>query len=117
MHAIFVLMNAVSTREALIIVQVLFQKCENISCNIIKCMADYIKTFDSVSHEQMMKVMERYSINGKNLKIISNLYWNQSVLFRIDGDHADRVKIIREVRQRYIISLAVLNLTQEDISR
>ncbi|CAG9832640.1 unnamed protein product [Diabrotica balteata] len=46
-----------------------------------------------------MEVLKRTEIDGRDLKIIANLYWNQSPVFRIDGEYIDHVNILRGVRQ------------------
>ncbi|KAL1447016.1 hypothetical protein WDU94_015647 [Cyamophila willieti] len=111
----FGFVNAVGTREALFSVQVLFQKCRDVSCNVFACLIDYKKAFDRVRHEQMMEILKRTGIDGKDLKIIANLYWNQSAILRIDGDHTDQVKILRGVRQGCNISPLIFNLYSEHI--
>ena len=45
-HNQFGFVNAVGTREALFSVQVLFQKCRDISCIIFTCLIDYQKAFE-----------------------------------------------------------------------
>ena len=95
----FGFVNAVGTREALFGVQILFQKCRDVSCDVFACLIDYKKAFDRVRHEQMMEVLKRTGNDGKDLKIIANLYWNQSAVLRIDGEYTDQVKILRGVRQ------------------
>ena len=43
-----------------------------------------MKAFDKVKHEDLMKILERLEIDGKDLRIIKNLYWNQKVVVKID---------------------------------
>jgi Reverse transcriptase (RNA-dependent DNA polymerase) len=58
-HNQFGFVNAVGTREALFSVQVLFQRCRDVSCNVFACLIDYQKAFDRVRHKQMMDVLQR----------------------------------------------------------
>lgn len=111
----FGFVNAVGTREALFSVQVLFQKCRDVSCDVFACLIDYKKAFDRVRHDQMIDVLKKTGMDGKDLRIIANLYWNQSAVLRVDGEHTEQVKILRGVRQGCVISPLIFNLYSEHI--
>lgn len=59
----------------------------------------------------MMNVMKDCSIDGKDLRIIKNLYWNQSASVKIDHDKREEVKIPRGC----ILSPFIFNLYSERI--
>uniref|UniRef100_A0A8D8YBA7 Craniofacial development protein 2 n=3 Tax=Cacopsylla melanoneura TaxID=428564 RepID=A0A8D8YBA7_9HEMI len=111
----FGFVNAVGTREALFSAQVLFQKCRDVSCNVFACLIDYKKAFDRVRHEQMIEILKETGIDGKDLRIITNLYWNQTAVLRVDYEHTEQVEILRGVRQGCIISPILFNLYSEYI--
>ena len=74
--------NAVGTREALFSIQVLFQRCRDMNYDIYACFIDYQKAFDRVQHYKMIEVLKNVGIDDKDLRIISNLYWNQTAVVR-----------------------------------
>lgn len=113
----FGFVNAVGIREALLSVQVLFQRCRDVNKDIFVCLIDYQKAFDRVKHDKMVEVLKKIGISEKDLQIIVNLYWNQTAVLRVDGEHTEEVKILRGVRQGCILSPILFNLYSEYIFR
>lgn len=113
----FGFLNAVGTREALFSIQVLVQRCRDVNCNVFACLIDYQKAFDRVKHDKMIDILKNMGIDSKDLKIITNLYWNQTAVLKIEGEHTDEVKILRGVRQGCILSPILFNLYSEHIFR
>lgn len=113
----FGFVNAVGTREALFSVQVLFQRCRDVNCNVFACLIDYRKAFDRVQHNKLVNILRNIGISKKDLNIIINLYWNQTAVLRVDEDQTDEVKILRGVRQGCILSPILFNIYSEYIFR
>uniref|UniRef100_A0A8D8SXR8 Craniofacial development protein 2 n=1 Tax=Cacopsylla melanoneura TaxID=428564 RepID=A0A8D8SXR8_9HEMI len=111
----FGFMKGLGTRDALFSVQVLFQRCRDMNCNIFACFIDYQKAFDKVKHNKMMEVLQDSGMDGKDLRIIKNLYWNQSATIKINQENTDEIKILQGVRQGCIISPLIFNLYSEAI--
>ena len=44
---------------------------------------DYEKAFDKVKHSEIMKDLEHFGVDGKDLQILKNLYWSQYLLMVI----------------------------------
>lgn len=109
--------DAVGTREALFAVQVLFQRCRDVNCDIYACFIDYHKAFDSVQHDKLISILEDVGIDDKDLRVITNLYWNQSAHISVEGETSDEVEIKRGVRQGCILSPMLFNLYSEQIFR
>lgn len=65
--------------------------------------------------EQKIDVLKKTGMNGKDLRIIANLYWNQSAVLRVDVEHTGQVDILRGERQGGIISPIIFNLYSEHI--
>lgn len=63
--------NAVGSRETLFSVQVLFQRCKDVNCNVFV----YPKAFDRVRHDIMIRILKKIEIGEKYLSILTNLYW------------------------------------------
>jgi len=61
----------------------LAEKTLEVSQGLYICFADYEKVFDKLKHEDLIKKPERLEINGKDLKIIKNLYLNQKIAVKI----------------------------------
>lgn len=58
----------------------------------------FIKNVVSVKHDNMMEIVRGIGINEKTQRIIENLYWNQTVVLRVDKEHTEAVKIVKLVR-------------------
>ena len=41
------------------------------------CFIDYTKAFDYVKHQELIKLIESLNVDGKHLKVIRDLYWQQ----------------------------------------
>ena len=54
------------------------------------CFIDYEKTFDRVNREKIIKCLKEIDINGKDLRLIRNLYWNQKAYLRTDEGLSQR---------------------------
>ena len=63
------------------------------------CFIDYIKAFDKVKHEELLQILQCLDLDGKDLHLIRNLYWDQTACMRIDGEMSEYTKIERGVRQ------------------
>src|SRR5215469_11982612 len=64
-----------------------------------------------------MKMFDRLKIDGKDLRIIKNLYWNQKVAVKIDDDESKWQCIERGDRQGCVMSPDLFNLYSEMIMR
>ena len=49
------------------------------------CFRDYQKAFDTVKHEDLLSVLSRLDIEKKGLKIIRNLYYEQTSTVRVEN--------------------------------
>uniref|UniRef100_A0A8D8RKC5 Craniofacial development protein 2 n=1 Tax=Cacopsylla melanoneura TaxID=428564 RepID=A0A8D8RKC5_9HEMI len=113
----FGFLNAVGTREALFSVQVLIQRSRDVNSNVFACLIDYKKAFDRVKHEMMVEILKQIGTDARTINIITNLYWNQTAVLKIDGEHTDEVQILRGVRQGCVLSPILFNLYSEHIFR
>ena len=57
------------------------------------------KAFDRVRHEKLFNILEHLDIDGKDLRVIRNLYWDQSAAVRIGGELSEYKLNKRGVRQ------------------
>ena len=52
------------------------------------CFLDYSKSFDKVKHSDLFEILLRHTCDGKDLRVIRNLYWEQEATIRIDDDYS-----------------------------
>lgn len=85
----------VDTRDALFSVQVLFQRSgyKDVNCNVFVCLIDYQKAFKHVRHDIMIRILEEIGIDGKDLRIIANLYWTKTVVLKMKGETTNPIEI------------------------
>ena len=70
-----------------------------------------------MKHEDLFEFLQNLDIDGKDLRLIRNLYWEQSAAIRIDGNIGKYTQIRGGVRQGYVFSPNLLNLYSENILR
>ena len=50
------------------------------------CFIGYSKALDKVNHSDLFDILLRHNCDGKDLRVIRNLYWEQEPAIRIDDD-------------------------------
>ena len=65
------------SRGATFCFNILVQKQMKVQKDLSACFIDYAKAFDRVKHSELVKALARTSIGGKDIGIITELYWNQ----------------------------------------
>ncbi|GFO16959.1 endonuclease-reverse transcriptase [Plakobranchus ocellatus] len=65
----------------------------------------------------MFRMLEKLDIDGTDLRVIRNLYWDQTAFVRIEGQHSDFKPIKRGVRQGCEMFPDLFNLYSEIILR
>lgn len=107
--------DSMGTREALFTLQVLLQRCRDVSCDVYACFIDYAKAFDRCQHQKMVTALQRVGLDEKDIRIIMNLYWNQRAQVKVEDQLTDQVKIMRGVRQGCVLSPTLFNIYSEEI--
>ena len=64
-----------------------------------------------------MKDLEEIGIDGKDIKVIKNIYWEQMAAISIDDELSGWTHIKRGLRQRCVISPDLFSLYTEVIMR
>ena len=59
------------------------------------CFIDYSKAFDKVKHEKLFEMLNQLDIDGKDLRVLRNLYWDQTAAVRVDGELSEYTNIKR----------------------
>ena len=105
------------TRNAIFAMRMLSEKNIEVDRDLYLCFVDYEKAFDKVKHEELIRMLQRINIDGKDLRIIKNLYWNQKAAVRIGNEESEYQSIKRGVRQGCVMSPDLFNLYSEIIMR
>jgi len=109
--------NAMGTREAIFNLQVLFQRARDVNQKIYACFIDYQKAFDNVKHDKLIKILDNVGVDKGDLRIISNVYWNQRAVIRVDEELSEEILIKCGVRQGCVLSPLLFNIYSEFIFR
>lgn len=107
--------NGLGTREALFAIQVLIQRCRDVNCDVYVCFLDYTKAFDRCQHEKLLDLLTDIGLDGKDIRIIANLYWGQKATVRVDNRQTEYIDIKRGVRQGCILSPLLFNLYSNSV--
>ena len=80
-------------------------------------MSDYSKAFDRVHHASLMDMLHTIDVDGKYLRLLRNLYWDQTAAVRVDNELSGWTKIQRGVRKGCVLSPDLFSLYSETILR
>ena len=105
------------TTNAIFILRTLIERALEIQKYVYLCFIDYTKAFDRVRHDEIKKKLTKLKIDGKDLRIIKNMYWEQTAAMRVEGEISAFQKIKRWVRQGCVLSPDLFSLYSEIIMR
>ena len=105
------------TREAIFCFNILAQKFIEVDQDIYTCFIDYSKAFDKVHHFQLIECLEKIGVDGRDIRVIANLYWHQKAAIRINNELSPFTEIQRGVRQGCVLSPYLFNIYTEFIFR
>ena len=103
------------TRDAIFTMRIITEKCLEKGKDLYVCFIDYAKAFDRVQHQKAFECLRNTRMDSKDLRVITNLYWNQRACIRNDNEVSDFTEIKRGVRQGCILSPSLFNLYTECI--
>ena len=66
------------TRNAIFMVHMLSERAIEMQKDVYMCFIDYTKAFDKVKHEELLQILQCLDLDGKDLRLIRNLYWEQT---------------------------------------
>ena len=73
------------TTNAIFIMRNLMERSIEVQKDIFLCFIDYSKAFDKVRHEKLFAILDKLDIDGKTLRWIRNLYWEQTAAVRVES--------------------------------
>ena len=73
------------TRNAIFMLRNIDERAILMKKDLYVCFIHYAKAFNSVKHMELMNMLERLDIDGKDLRILQSLYWNQRAAVRLKG--------------------------------
>ena len=91
-------------REGIFNLRMLIERCLEVNKDIFLCFIDYTKAFDSINHNKLIESLEKTEIDGKDLRIIANLYKNQFSSIKINGELTESFEVQKGVRQGCVLS-------------
>lgn len=107
--------NGFGTREALFSINVLIQRCRDVNQDVHLCFIDYQKAFDRVKHNKLIRLLQNIGLDTRDIKLIENLYWNQTASILVEDNSTPDIEICRGVRQGCILSPLLFNVYSETI--
>ena len=105
------------TRNAIFALRTLMERAIEVQKDLYLCFIDYSKAFDKVRHSDLFDILLRHNCDGKDLRVIRNLYWEQEAAIRVDNDCSEYRSICRGVRQGCVFSPDLFNIYSEMILR
>ena len=110
-------MEGKGTRNAIFNMRMITERAIEVQKEVFMCFIDYEKAFDKVRHPQLIEILKNLNIDGKDIRLITNLYWSQQAAVNIDNNLTPWIEIRRGVRQGCVMSPDLFALYGEIIMR
>ena len=105
------------TANAIYILRNVIERSLEVQKDVYLCFIDYAKAFDRVKHCKILEILEELDIDGKDLKLIRNIYWDQTAAVKIENEISAFQNIKRGVRQGCVFSPDLFSIYSEKIMR
>src|SRR5437870_6695400 len=110
-------MNDTGTRNAIFILRNICERTVEVNKNLYLCFIDFTKAFDKVRHNKLRNMLQDLDLDGKDIRLVRNLYWDQSAAIRYKNELGNFASIKRGVRHGCVLSPDLFNLYSENIMR
>ena len=107
--------KGIGTREGIFNIRAIIDKMLAVNKKLYICYIDYEKAFDRVYHNKLIQVIEKSGMDGKDRRLIQNLYYEQSASIQFGEEQSETFNIKRGVRQGCVLSPKLFNLYTEEI--
>ena len=105
------------TSNAILKLRTLIERSLEVNKDVCLCFIDYTKAFDRDRHDELIRQLTQLKVDGKDLRIIKNMYWEQRACMKVSNDFSSFEKIQRGVRQGCVLSPDLFSLYSEKILR
>ncbi|GFO02811.1 retrovirus-related pol polyprotein from type-1 retrotransposable element r2 [Plakobranchus ocellatus] len=105
------------TSNAIYILRTFIERALEVQKDVYLCFIDYTKAFDRICHDEIITELKQLKIDGKDLRIIKTMYWEQTAAMRIENKTSTFQDIKRGVRQGCVLSPDLFSLYSEIIMR
>jgi len=102
-------------RNAIFLLRLLNERCIEMQKDLYVCITDYEKAFDNVRHIELFDSLEKLGLDGKDLRLFSEIYWKQSATVRVNGKIGNWIKILKGAWQGCVMSPDFFNVYGEEI--
>ena len=109
--------KGMGTREGIFNFRMIMEKMLEKDRKVYICFIDYKKAFDRVYHEKLIEALKDLEVDGKDLMLIKNLYWEQTASIQTEDGYSESFPIKRGVRQGCVLSPSIFNVYTERIFR
>ena len=109
--------RGMGTREGIFNLRTINERYLEKHKDVYICFIDYEKAFDRVKHEKLCEILKVIGMDGKDIRIIAKLYWEQVAVVRTQKGNSRNIKIRKGVRQGCVLSPYLFNLLTEMIFR
>ena len=105
------------TSNAIYILRTILERALEHQKDIYLCFIDYTKAFDNVKHDKLIEILKQLDVYGKDLRIISKMYWEQLAAVRVHDEISSYKPVKRGVRQGCVLSPELFSIYSEMIMR
>ena len=78
--------------------------------DLYMCFVDFEKAFDRLKHELLIDRLRRIGEDEADVRMLTNLYWEQEAVVKIGDDRSDWIKIEKRMRQGCVLSPDLFSL-------
>ena len=105
------------TRNAVFVLKNIAQRTIEMKKDLYLAFLDYRKAFDRVKHIELLEMLNNIDIDDKDLRLIQNLYFEQTAAIKVNDLISDWAPIRKGVRQGCVLSPDLFSLYSEIILR
>lgn len=105
--------KGVGTRDAIGVLRMLSERIIEFNKEMYVCFVDFEKAFDRVNWVKLMEVLKEVGVDWRDRRLLIDLYMQQEVAVRVNGECTESTEIGRGVRQGCLLSPLLFNLYAE----